>query len=112
MNKQYFNIGLDYATTDVTGKLYDAAKWCNENNFRPKVIKVGEWVFKSFHQHPQLRGRLSIDKHFPPAIEVFGFLFQVDLSPILEKQIVYNVPLLSGEVTIEDALVFNFLAKE
>lgn len=111
MNKQHFNIGLDYATTDVVARLYDAAKWCNENNYRPKPIKIGEWVFKSFHYHSQLRGRLDIDKHFAPAIKIFGFLFQVDLSPELEKQVVYNVPLLNVEVTIEDALVFNF-AKE
>jgi hypothetical protein len=112
VNRQYFNIGLDYSNADAVARLYEAAKWCHENGFRPKTVKIGEWVFKSFHLHPQLRGRLPIDKHFPPAIEVFGFLFQVDLSPSLEKQIVYNIPLLSGAVTIEDALVFNFFTKE
>jgi hypothetical protein len=108
MNRHYFNIGLDYATTDVTDRLYEAAKWCHDNSFKPKPIHIGEWVFKSLHYHPQLRGRLGIDKHFPPSIEIFGFLFQVDLSPEFEKQKQYNVPLLSGDVTVQDALVFDF----
>ena len=108
MNKQHYSLGLDYATTDVLGRLYDAAKWCYESGYKPKPVRIGEWVFKSFHYHPQIRGRLNIDKHFPPAIEVFGFLFQVDLSPELEKQVQYNIPLLSMDVTIQDALVFHF----
>ena len=102
-----YNLNLDAATTPLFDRLFEAAKWCSNNNLRPKPIQITEGLYKKFYSHPQFYNRLYINKCFPPAIEVFGFLFQVDLS--LSEKEVYSVPLLDGYVTIQDALVFDFV---
>lgn len=105
MDKKFYNLGLMRTTTDIHSQLYDAAKWCHDNGYKPKQIAVSEEVYKSLYSHPQLRGFLNISKCFPPVVEILGFSFIVDFNKVDTKT---NVPVVCGYVTLEDALVFEF----
>ena len=105
MDKKVYNLDLNTATTGVYNRLYDAAKWCYANDFKSLDIYVSEQVYKDLYSHHDMRGRLGVTKYFPPVVTVLGFTFRVDFNA---TGTIVDVPLLSGSVTLKDALVFEF----
>lgn len=107
MTKKYC-LQLHLATTDILGRIFDAAKYCLENSFTPQDIHISETTYKSLAYHPQVKGRVSDIECFPPQLTIYGFTFIVNFDKVDSGfDVEIDVPVKLGDALLKNVVIFE-----